>query len=116
MPYLDANDALLKVKKRGYSQTVFLSTNKAERTDVSFRIQSQFEHHKGRTLLSDIRPPINMIFSFVLYFMHLCFLGVMKKLLFFWLEGNLNFKLRPRLRDNLSDRMDLLKNEVPCEF
>ncbi|XP_043473225.1 uncharacterized protein LOC122505576 [Leptopilina heterotoma] len=107
---------IVKGTKRGFKQTVFLSTNSAERTDDSFRNQSQIQHHKGHSLLSDIRLPMNMIFTFVLDFMHLCFLGVMKKLLFFWLEGNLNFRLRSRLRNALSDRMELLKNEVPCEF
>lgn len=87
-----------------------------ERTDESFRQQRQARHHVGNCLLINIRPVINMIKIFILDFMHLCSLGVMKRLLEYWLQGNLNYRLRPRLRDELSDRMELLKTQVPCEF
>lgn len=54
-----------------------------ERTDESFRRQTNPEHHTCRSPLLHIRPPIDMISSFVLDLMHLVYLGVMKKLLFY---------------------------------
>ena len=48
--------------------------------------------------------------------MHLCCIGVMKKLLEYWLAGNLNFRLDRKSRQELSRRMESLRNQGPCEF
>lgn len=90
--------------------------NTAERTDQTFRQQTQTGHHVGFSLLTNIRPAINMIFIFVLDFMHLCCLGVIKHLLEHWHHGNLNYRLRPKMRDELRYPMEFLKSQVPCEF
>ena len=59
---------------------VYPEVNCEERTDISFRNRDQQEHHHGISPITRITPPINMIFVFILDFMHLCCLGVMKRL------------------------------------
>lgn len=51
------------------------------RTDLSFRNQSNPEHHLGVSPLIRINPQIDLVSQFVMDSMHLLFLGVMKKLL-----------------------------------
>ena len=59
--------------------TVFPSADSVERTDESFRARTQAGHHNNETPLCRIFPFINLVFCFVLDFMHLCCLGVMKR-------------------------------------
>ncbi|XP_051155831.1 uncharacterized protein LOC127287930 [Leptopilina boulardi] len=96
--------------------TVYPSVRSAERTDASFRNMEQQDHHHGPSPLTRIAPPIDMIFAFVLDMMHLCFLGVMKKLLEWWLSVGSTARLQFVLRQELSKRMELLKSCVPAEF
>lgn len=93
-----------------------------ERTDESFRRQTNPEHHTGRSPLLHIRPPIDMISSFVLDFMHLVYLGIMKKLLFYWLKGTLKTRLSHTGKILLSNFLLKLQTskqiskQILCEF
>lgn len=88
-----------------------------ERTDTSFRELHDPEHHNDISILTTIEPPINMVTSFVLDFMHLCCIGVMKRLLVqIWSQGKLNVRLSRRMRVELSRRLVCLKPHIPCEF
>lgn len=95
--------------------TVYPSVNSDERTDQSFRNRTQAGHHNKETPLHNIFPFINIVCCFILDFMHLCCLGVMKRLL-----EALILKGRNRLsrlnRQELSRRMKFLKLQIPCEF
>lgn len=106
----------VKGTQEGVPSTVYPSINSNFRTDQTFRNQTNRAHHYGRTHILNITPPMNMIFSFVLDFMHLCCLGVMKKRIEWWLSGDLNCRLGRRMRDVLSDRMELMKSQLPCDF
>lgn len=94
---------------------IFTSGNYDERTDRSFRMQEQSEHHIGVSPLLKINPPIDMIHDFVLDFMHLCCIGIMKKLLEFWLE-NSAFKLNYRQKQILTQRSVKMSEQIPCEY
>lgn len=99
--------------ERHANRTIYCSTDAGERTDESFRNVDNPEHHTGISPLELIRPYINMIFLFILDFMHLCCLGIMKKLLIdCWLQGNLNF----RSKSLLSQRLIYLQSQIPTEF
>ena len=60
---------------------VYPSVDSNERTDESFRARIQAGHHNDESPLLRILPVINIISYFILDFMHLCCLGVMKRLL-----------------------------------
>lgn len=96
--------------------TVFPSTDAIERTDESFRNFHQPNHHHGSSPLSRITPPINMIFIFILDFMHLFCIGIMKKLIEYWLHGNNNVRLDVRARQELSRRLESIRSNIPLEF
>lgn len=74
--------------ERYQNRTTYASTTCEERSDRSFRNQENPEHHRAVTPLISIILGLNLVLQFVLDFMHLCCLGIMKKMLVeFWL-GN----------------------------
>ncbi|XP_036148989.1 uncharacterized protein LOC118647704 [Monomorium pharaonis] len=88
-----------------------------KRTNVSFRNQCQSCHHIGQSPLLNIEPPIDMIKSFPLDYMHLACLGIMKKLyLDIWYFGHTDKKLKPSYRCILDKRINYIKQWTPCEF
>ena len=96
--------------------TVYSSTNAEERTDISFRNYQQPEHHHGPSPFVKVMPLINMVTFFVLDFMHLCCQGIMKKLIEYWVSGDLNFKLSTRNKAEVTRRLLHIKPQIPCEF
>lgn len=98
------------------STTVYPSVNAEERTDESFRNFEQPEHHHGPSPFLRLLQMINMISFFVLDFMHLCCQGVMKKLIEYWMSGDLNYKLSSRNKIELSNRLKRIRSQIPCEF
>ncbi|XP_076280281.1 uncharacterized protein LOC143209033 [Lasioglossum baleicum] len=80
-----------------------------------FRNQSNTGHHLGISPLLRINPKIDMINHFLLDSMHLLYLGIMKKLLHYWIDGNVKgLKLSDRAKVQLSDLLQRIK--VPAEF
>lgn len=103
--------------ERYEDRMVYTSTSCVERTDESFRNEENAQHHTGFSPLTLIRPGINMVCQFVLDFMHLCCLGIMKKLLVdCWLKGNLNTRLSYNNKLLLSQRLISLQSQIPAEF
>lgn len=99
------------------NRTVYPSVDADRRSNFSFRHKLQPEHHhSGNSPLLNIRPMLNIISFFVLDFMHLVCIGIVKKLLEYWTSGNLNFRLSRKYRIELSRRMNCLKAQIPCEF
>lgn len=99
-------------------RTIYPSTDCEKRTDTSFRNEENKEHHipSFKSPLLGIKPPIDMISRFVLDFMHLCCLGVMKKLLVdYWLNTSTSFLCRQSIL-RVSQRMINLSSQIPFEF
>jgi hypothetical protein len=71
---------------------VFLNESAPLRDDVSFRNKDQEEHHTGKSILENL--PIDMVATFPLDYMHLCCLGVMRKLLWVWIKGPLSLQIK----------------------
>ncbi|XP_044729614.1 uncharacterized protein LOC123292965 [Chrysoperla carnea] len=91
--------------------------NDDERTDASFRAQNNPHHHNGVSPLINTNPPIDLINQFSLDSMHLVFLGVMKKLLEYWLEGTIkNVRLSHNAKTQLSNSLVSIQNQVPHDF
>lgn len=63
---------------------LFLHRDSSLRTDESFRLRKNLEHHTGISPFEKILLP--MVTTFPLDYMHLVCLGQMKKLLMLWLR------------------------------
>ena len=106
---------------KGYRQnnrTLFPLDGSLKRTDDSFRSQENKGHYLSMiSPLTQINPPIDMVGSFVLDFMHLCCLGVSKKLLVdYWTKAGSCHKLKREDIHRISQRLVNLSNQVPHEF
>ena len=98
------------------SRMIFLEPRATRRTDESFLSQSQAEHHKGVTPLTQLIG-FDLVRGFPLDYMHLTCLGVMRKLLLCWIQGSLKkVKLPAVTMQRLQDVLDGLRACVPQEF
>lgn len=103
----------------GYSYhktLVFPHLRHPKRTDQSFRSMLDKEHHNYRSPLLDIQPPIDMVKSFSLDFMHLICLGVVKSLLNFWVFGKVRHRLAPKQKALINKLIQDIKYQLPQEF
>lgn len=74
---------------RKSNRIIYPITDVEPRTEMSFRAQSNAEHHIGISPLLGIESPIDLIHQFPLDSMHLVYFGVMKKLFDYLLNSNL---------------------------
>lgn len=95
---------------------LFLDQNCPLRTDESFKLRKNPEHHTGISIFEKI--PLPMVTTFPLDYMHLVCLGQMKKLLSLWLRGFTRIKCRLSGEQikNLNLDMLALKKYVCSEF
>lgn len=102
---------------RQSNRIIYPITDVESRTDISFRAQSNAEHHIGMSPLLDIEPPIDLVHQFPLDSMHLVYLGVMKKLFDYWLNSNLkNVRLSNNAKIQLSNLLIQIQRQIPFEF
>lgn len=94
----------------------YASVNCTKRTDKAFREFLNVEHHTAASPLLHIEPPIDMVNDFLLDSMHLCYLGVMKRLIDFWMSSDLNVKFSNQQKQLLSNRIESIKRQQPEEF
>lgn len=100
-------------KKKG--RIVFPDMEAALRTHQTFIDRETPEHHKMRSVLEDLQ--IDMIKDIPLDYMHLVCMGVMRKLLIHWVNRQTTQHLiTHEMLDEISDRLELLRNWVPSEF
>jgi hypothetical protein len=94
---------------------VFPRVDSLLRTDDSFRSCEHKEHHMGISPLSTL--PIGMVSQFPLDYMHLACLGVLRKMLFRWLEDRtFRTRLSGREIERLSGRFVEMESCIPREF
>ncbi|XP_077270983.1 uncharacterized protein LOC143902160 isoform X1 [Temnothorax americanus] len=93
---------------------ILRNTNARRRTDESFVLQRDEDHHVGISPLLELK--IGMVTQFLLDYMHGVCLGVTKKLLHTWISGKSNVKLGHRLTDLLSKKLVALGSFMPSEF
>lgn len=82
-------------------------------TDEHFVKQTYVEHHEGISPLVNLK--VGLVTQIPLDYMHLCCLGVMKKLLLMWKEI-MPFKIKPKLVSKLSKRLKCFAKYVPNNF
>lgn len=90
----------------------------SNRSHESFVARSQEEYHTSNinTILLDL-PGFNIIDSFPLDYMHLCCLGVMRKMFLLWLNnGPLTVRIPNSKVKLMSSNLRYIKDFIPIEF
>ena len=87
----------------------------ALREDAAFRLTSYVDHQRGQlSPLANIAE-INLISTFVLDYMHLVCLGVVRRILNYLKKGPVGKISALQLRE-ISDRLIMLNGKIPSEF
>lgn len=84
------------------------------RTDTAFNHQEDECHHKGPSILTGVG--IGMVTQFPLDFMHLVCLGVVRKLMLFWMRGPLLTRLGTQQIRLISAALISIAVTLPREF
>lgn len=95
-------------------RVAFSNTPGILRSDESFRLMRDSDHHVGVSPLSNLN--IGFVSQFALDYMHLVCLGVMRKLLHLWLSGPLSVRLSSKSVKLISSYLLRVTNKVPGEF
>ena len=97
-----------------HNKSVSYGEIKAEaRTDKNFRDNEYPEHHVGKSPLEALN--IDMIKCFPFDYMHLVLLGIMRKLLYFWVN-TIPFKFSVKNKKDINDKIILCRKYLPLEF
>lgn len=92
----------------------YIGDNVEKRTDNSFRAKVQLEHHVGISPFLVINS-IDMVKVFVIDYMHVVLLGIMKKLLKCWVQF-VPFKLSSAQKAHAELTINKISKFIPCEF
>lgn len=69
-----------------HSRVIYIDKQNPARTDESFRGKVNEEHHLGKSVLENI-PTLNMVQCFPVDPMHLVYLGVVRRIMMYWIGG-----------------------------
>ena len=92
----------------------FPETNSSLRCDLDFDSMVDEDHHLGSSPLAG--KGIGMVSQFVLDYMHLVCLGVMRRMLLTWISGPLTCRLGGAVITELFNRLVSLKPYIAVEF
>jgi len=94
----------------------FPATNAPKRSDVAFDEMQDPDHHHGESPLLELG--IGMVSQFVIDYMHLICLGVVRRLIWLWLSGpvNVQTRLRARCVTDISECLCGFSEFMPVEF
>ena len=95
---------------------VYLDLNAKKRTNKSFAMQSQREHHKPGIESPLLPLKVGLVSNVPLEYMHLICLGAMRKLLLHWLRGNREVKVSHQIADTISIELQNLSKHICFEF
>lgn len=102
-------------KKRGGRSTFQETDDLQKRTDASFRMQTDAQHHKVPSPF--LMLPMDMVDQFPIDYMHQVCLGVMKKLLHKWFQEAIRQRtLSAADRERADGRLVSLRSHMPREF
>ena len=92
----------------------FPDTKASLRTDESFRLMLDADHHMALSPLSELN--IGLVSQFPLDYMHMVCLGVVRRLLNLWLRGPRHVRLSSNQAKVISDEMTSFQAHFPVEF
>jgi predicted XRE-type DNA-binding protein len=98
------------------NKMVYPEINAPRRTDISFQEMQDPDHHHGESPIANIG--LGMVSQFVLDYMHLVCLGVVRRLIWLWLSGptTTGCRIGSRVSGEISDALISLKAWMPKEF
>jgi hypothetical protein len=96
------------------SRMLFLDFDAPSRTNESFRLQTNSDHHKVSSPFCNLA--IDMIEDFPIDYMHQVNLGVTKRLLLSWIQGPLKTRLSSMQIRCISDKLADIKLCLPSDF
>lgn len=88
--------------------------NSGCRTDEAFSRRADEDHHHGPHPFTGAN--VGMVSQFPLDYMHLVCLGVVRRLINFWLKGPLRLRLPSQLVNRISDNLVNMRAYIPDEF
>ncbi|KAF5272403.1 hypothetical protein FQR65_LT17405 [Abscondita terminalis] len=94
---------------------VYPNEEHPRRTNNNFLNKTQPEHHLQTSPLTKIKD-FGLITNVPLDYMHMVCLGVIRKLIGFWVKTTSCFRVTPHFRKVMSDRSLSLANSLPMEF
>ena len=99
-------------------RVTYPQTNAPLRTDASFRLRTQVEHHDEKKAGSNIERIVrDMILNVPLDYMHLTCLGGEKKLFHAWTKGRFaRTKLSQSQQDLISKYLVYIAKDIPIDF
>lgn len=96
------------------NKIIFPQINAELRTDSSFSNKTNSEYHNGVSILEELQ--VGMISQVPLDYLHVVCLGVIKRLLFIWIDGPVPYKLSASIINDISTRIKYLVQYVPSDF
>lgn len=96
------------------NRVTYPEINAIVRSEESFKLKQQEEHHKMTSNLEDLN--IGMVTQFPLDYMHLVLLGIMKRLLQFWIKGKHNVRMVATQITLASTSLLSMSSFLPKEF
>lgn len=98
------------------NKMTYPETNVKLRTDADFDAMLDDEHHLGQ-MPSPLSGIVKMVSMFPIDYMHVCCLGVTRKLLNFWTRGrSLATRLSTQSINEISTKLMMLSAHTPVEF
>lgn len=88
------------------------------RNDYEYRnvVHEEFHTSPNISIITKI-PNLDITKSFMLDNMHLTNLGIMRKMISFWVsKGPLNVRLSGRMTNEITSRLLNMRSTMPCEF
>ncbi|KAK0062244.1 transposase domain-containing protein [Biomphalaria pfeifferi] len=105
-----------KHKGKWYGRIVYPDVNASKRTDREFDLQTDKEYHQGFSPLGALN--VNMVTQFPLDYMHMVCLGVMKRMLMYWVKSPVNKGIRfgHQTISEISRYLLRIRKFIPREF
>ena len=96
------------------SRMTYPETRAVKRTDELFKANMYDSHQVSVSPL--LQLGIGLVSGFVLDYMHLACLGVVRRLLIFWTRGSIGIRLSAATLSLISDNLLHLRHRLPVEF
>lgn len=94
----------------------FPEVNADLRTDAAFNEMRDVDHHKGPSPYHDTGVKLQIVSQFLLDYMHLVCLGVVKRLMLLWMKGPLGTRFSSYMNNEVSEMLKSFKKHIPREF